>query len=264
MKYLTSFLILSLLTTLTISQSPSNSTSTSTPSNTTAKVIELQDSTFDDITQQSGGSNPWFIKFYHPQCSHCIHLAPVWELLVDELVGKVNVAGVNCVEETGLKERFKIRGFPTLLLIDGDKRYDYSGDRSLPSLKEFALISYKTKESKAVPQYGENTDSSDGSEFGTDQMLIVLGIVLGILVLTGFVAPFVMRVSKKNKTEKKNQFVELATDESKGGIDNSIEIEGKFNEEHEEENNSAGLVIGKAYEKNDELVADDGDYRVRI
>jgi protein disulfide-isomerase len=82
--------------------------------------------------------DPWFVKFYAPWCHHCQALAPVWEQLAKEMIGKLNIGEVNCDVSSRLCKDVGLRGYPTLLFFKGSERVEYEGLRGLGDLKQYA------------------------------------------------------------------------------------------------------------------------------
>ncbi|GFE54925.1 thioredoxin domain-containing protein [Babesia ovis] len=117
-------------------------------------VIQLTDSNFEKLTQASTGSTtgPWFVKFYAPWCSHCRQMAPAWERVAKELKGVVNVADLDATRAPNVAKRFAIKGYPTLILIDKGRMYQYkNGERTTENLVAFATTEYKKTISSPVP-----------------------------------------------------------------------------------------------------------------
>eukprot|EP00127_Corallochytrium_limacisporum_P005752 Clim_evm131s210 gene=Clim_evmTU131s210 len=116
-------------------------------------VVELTDANFEDKTQASTGATTgkWFVEFYAPWCGHCKKLAPVWEEVATALKGEINVAKVDCDANTATRNRFGIRGFPTLYMIDNGKMYKYQGARTKEALSAFAKGGYEKAASEEVP-----------------------------------------------------------------------------------------------------------------
>lgn len=67
----------------------------------------------------TGSSDIWFINFYHPMCSHCHTLAPVWRKVARELEGVVRIGAVNCDDDYHLCSSQGIRSYPTLVSYPG-------------------------------------------------------------------------------------------------------------------------------------------------
>ena len=124
--------------------------------------IELNDQTFEHETQAATGATTgdWFVMFYAPWCGHWNKLKPTWNLLANELKGKVNVAKVNCDESSSSADRFDVRGYPTLLFFKRGKYYKYTdAERDVKTLAKFALEGYeKAKEQGTVPRELTNVD----------------------------------------------------------------------------------------------------------
>ena len=79
----------------------------------------------------------------------------MWDELAAALEGEVNVAKSDVTVHQGLKNRFEVRGFPTLKFFSGGRMYGYDGARDLAALTAFAKGGFKEKESVAAP--GEPT-----------------------------------------------------------------------------------------------------------
>ncbi|MEL7340631.1 MAG: hypothetical protein AAGM67_09110, partial [Bacteroidota bacterium] len=73
--------------------------------------------------------------------------------------------------------RFKIKGFPTLILFSKGQMYSYRGKRDLESLKLFANGGFKKMGGKSVP--GNPTLASQAKDFvsnlGSESEKIVKG-----------------------------------------------------------------------------------------
>merc|ERR1712189_25261 len=79
-----------------------------------------------------------FVKFSAPWCSRCKSLAPEWAQLSDNFAGKVTIAEVDCTHNQKLCERYKIDGYPTLILFkDGKPTQEYRGGRNVKMLTKF-------------------------------------------------------------------------------------------------------------------------------
>jgi len=124
----------------------SPSSSSSLPANKSSNAISSQDaqavvkfSMVDgDFNPQMKRGETTFVKFYAPWCSHCNRLAPTWELLSTKYAGKVKVAEVDCTQNRDLCSRYKIQGYPTLMLFrDGKLVEEYEGGRDFKTLSNF-------------------------------------------------------------------------------------------------------------------------------
>lgn len=108
-------------------------------------IITLNDTNFEALTQASTGATTgsWLIKFYAPWCGHCKNMQPAYEEVATELKGEVNVAEVDVAAHRSLGSRFDIKGFPTLLYLNGGKLYKYKGARNKETMVNFVRETYK-------------------------------------------------------------------------------------------------------------------------
>ncbi|PVU99281.1 hypothetical protein BB559_000320 [Furculomyces boomerangus] len=121
-------------------------------------VVDITPENFDKLTS----TKPYFIKFFSPRCSHCITLAPTW-LKLSEKTGKdIGIGEVNCIKHYNFCNSKKISGYPTLQLFDGTQMKQYSGNRSLESLADFALRLTGSKlETLNIKNFESTLDSSE-------------------------------------------------------------------------------------------------------
>ncbi|XP_075933554.1 protein disulfide-isomerase tmx3a-like isoform X2 [Anarhichas minor] len=102
-----------------------------------AFVEELDDS----FMERRGADDIWLIKFYAPWCLFCKQLDPVWHQIGSELrsLGSpVNVGKSDATASTGLAKEFKVRGYPAILMLKKDVKYNYSGPRTKDGILDFA------------------------------------------------------------------------------------------------------------------------------
>jgi thioredoxin domain-containing protein 5 len=102
--------------------------------NPTGEELVLNTASFSRAIEQG----PTFVKFYAPWCGHCKKLAPTWKQLARHLQGKVQVASVNCDDESALCGVQGIQGYPTLVYFSNGAVSEYKGGRKLDQLKAFA------------------------------------------------------------------------------------------------------------------------------
>ncbi|KAF7455901.1 disulfide isomerase-related protein (provisional) [Cryptosporidium felis] len=108
-----------------------------------SNVIELTDDNFNDLVINDT-DNSWFVKFYAPWCGHCKNLEPDWEELGNLAEGRVKIGRLDATKHTMMAHRFKIQGFPTLLMFPAGKKKEtvpvtYNGPRTANDLFEFAM-----------------------------------------------------------------------------------------------------------------------------
>merc|ERR1712087_390950 len=124
----------------------SPSSSSSLPANEGSDAISSQEAqAVVKLSMVDGDFNPkmrrgeyTFVHFMAPWCDRCRTLDPKWELLSRKYPGKVKVAEVDCTQNRDLCSRYKIQGYPTLILFkDGKPVQEYQGGRDLKSLSNF-------------------------------------------------------------------------------------------------------------------------------
>ncbi|XP_024959527.1 protein disulfide isomerase-like 2-3 [Cynara cardunculus var. scolymus] len=117
--------------------------------------VELNSHNFDEMVVKS--KDLWMVEFFAPWCGHCKKLAPEWKKAAKNLQGKVKLGHVNCDDEKSLMSRFKVQGFPTILVFGADKDspITYEGARSASAIESFALVNLETN--VAPPEVTELT-----------------------------------------------------------------------------------------------------------
>ncbi|XP_064652886.1 thioredoxin domain-containing protein 5-like [Lineus longissimus] len=100
-------------------------------------VVKLTGANFD----ASVASGVTFIKFYVDWCGHCKALAPIFEELgkAFQVSGSsVKIAEINCEDNANICEKFKVQGYPTIMLFRNGAQIDeYSGQRTLNGFTEY-------------------------------------------------------------------------------------------------------------------------------
>ncbi|XP_047492349.1 dnaJ homolog subfamily C member 10-like [Penaeus chinensis] len=116
------------------------------------EVVTLNKADFEQSV--TGSEDIWFINFYHPMCSHCHTLAPVWREVARDLEGVVRIGAVNCDDEYHLCSSQGIRSYPTLVSYPG--RIFYRQEKSKESLIDFML---KQVQSSVITLQKSNLES---------------------------------------------------------------------------------------------------------
>lgn len=98
-------------------------------------IIVLHKNDFDAKVTATG--DPYFVQFFAPWCGHCMRMMPTWDETAVELKGKVHIARVDCTIDPELKDKFRIRGFPTLKLFFDGRVVEFHGARSKPAFVQF-------------------------------------------------------------------------------------------------------------------------------
>tara|TARA_B110000261_G_scaffold54979_1_gene64771 strand:- start:1495 stop:1965 length:471 start_codon:yes stop_codon:yes gene_type:complete len=79
------------------------------------------------------------IFFHMNGCGHCDKFMPTWEEVKSEYSGAITLTEKESASATSDIEKFKIKGFPTILLVDSNnnKIKEYNGDRSKSDVMKF-------------------------------------------------------------------------------------------------------------------------------
>ncbi len=95
---------------------------------------------FDELVLQASNEKPVLVDLWAEWCSPCLVVAPLLKTLVDEYDGAIKLAKVEVDEGENMKlaGRYKVRGFPTILLIiNGEEVARFSGAKPLSFLRNF-------------------------------------------------------------------------------------------------------------------------------
>ena len=84
----------------------------------------------------SGGAKLYF--FYADWCGYCRKFKPEWEKLKAEPNLGIELEEVDCSNEApALAKEYDVKGFPTLILINGSNKVTYEGERSANAIISF-------------------------------------------------------------------------------------------------------------------------------
>ncbi|TVU09771.1 hypothetical protein EJB05_43266 [Eragrostis curvula] len=119
--------------------------------------IELNSLNFDELVIKS--KDLWIVEFFAPWCGHCKKLAPEWKRAAKNLKGQVKLGHVDCDAEKSLMSKYKVEGFPTILVFGADKEspFPYQGARVASAIESFALEQLEAN--SAPPEVIELTGS---------------------------------------------------------------------------------------------------------
>lgn len=100
--------------------------------------VDLQQ--FDEKVLAASDEMPILVDLWAKWCSPCLVIAPLLKQLVEEYEGRIKLAKVEVDEDENMKlaGRYKVRGFPTvLLIIKGEEVARFSGAKPLSFLRNF-------------------------------------------------------------------------------------------------------------------------------
>ena len=97
------------------------------PQQPPSAVIELTFDNFDSVVNEA---ELMMVEFYAPWCGHCKELAPEYEKAAAELaLAKIPLGKVDATKEPELRDKFSIKGYPTIKIFRKGMPSDYSGAR---------------------------------------------------------------------------------------------------------------------------------------
>ena len=100
--------------------------------------VNLDD--FDERVLAASEQHIVLVDFWADWCSPCLVIAPLLERVVAKYAGKVVLAKleVDAEENMKLAGRYKVRGFPTIILFKhGEEKNRFSSARSMGFIEEF-------------------------------------------------------------------------------------------------------------------------------
>jgi len=103
-------------------------------------IFDVDYEQYDDLVIQASNDSPILVDLWAEWCSPCLVIAPVLKKLIAEYDGELRLAKVEVDEGENMKlaGHYKVRGFPTVLLIsNGEEVARFSGAKPLSFLREF-------------------------------------------------------------------------------------------------------------------------------
>ncbi len=91
-----------------------------------------------NISMKGGGIEKKTLTLFKAEwCGHCINFKNTWNELKEE--NKSNINFVTYDSDSNKKEikKYGVQGFPTLILLTGDKAIEYVGPRNKDAIEEF-------------------------------------------------------------------------------------------------------------------------------
>ncbi|XP_054731956.1 protein disulfide-isomerase [Anastrepha obliqua] len=131
-------------------------------------VLVLTNDNFEEVVKDN---KFLLVEFYAPWCGHCKALAPEYAKAakkLEEQKSPIKLAKVDATVESGLAEKFQVRGYPTLKFFRDGTPVEYSGGRQSDD-----IVSWVNK--KAGPPAKELNTSEELEEFLKTNEIAVVG-----------------------------------------------------------------------------------------
>ncbi len=96
-----------------------------------AQTADLHD--FEKTVIQASGKQPVLVDFWADWCAPCHAIAPHLQRVMDEMADRVQLVKVEVDEGENMKlaGRYKLRGFPTIMLfVEGREVARFAGNRA--------------------------------------------------------------------------------------------------------------------------------------
>lgn len=103
-------------------------------------IFDVDYEHYEELVVKASSEKPVLVDLWAEWCSPCLVIAPVLKKLVDEYDGSIRLAKVEVDEGENMKlaGHYKVRGFPTVLLIvEGEEVARFSGAKPLSFLRNF-------------------------------------------------------------------------------------------------------------------------------
>lgn len=103
-------------------------------------IFDVDLEQFEEKVLIASKETPVLVDLWAEWCSPCLVIAPILKHLIEEYDGDLKLAKVEVDEDENMKlaGRYKVRGFPTILLIsNGEEVARFSGAKPLSFLHKF-------------------------------------------------------------------------------------------------------------------------------
>ena len=103
-------------------------------------IFDVSFEDYDDTVTAASHDVPILVDLWADWCMPCLVIAPKLEALIEEYEGRLKLARleVDAGENMRLAGKYKVRGFPTVILfINGEEMARFHGAKPLSFLREF-------------------------------------------------------------------------------------------------------------------------------
>ena len=101
-------------------------------------IFDIDESNFEARVLQASHQQPVLVDFWADWCSPCRVIAPQLAMVIPEYEGRVLLAKIDADENMKLAGRYKLRGFPTIILfINGEEVDRFGGAKPAQAIREF-------------------------------------------------------------------------------------------------------------------------------
>lgn len=101
-------------------------------------IFDVDEHNFSSKVLDLSNTTPVLVDFWAEWCSPCLVLAPALEKAIHHLDGRYYLAKLEVDDNMRLAGRYKIRGFPTVILFSlGEEVARFSGAKSTHGVLEF-------------------------------------------------------------------------------------------------------------------------------
>lgn len=130
-------------------------------------VLVLAEGNFSDVVNSS--TRPMLIQFYDPSCGYCKNLAPHYAetaRILKKAQPPIRVAKVDGIAEQGLRQLYKVTGFPFIVLVIEGRGREYRGAHTSQALVTWTM--------KAVgPLVTELETAAEAEQFDRYDMTVI-------------------------------------------------------------------------------------------
>ena len=93
---------------------------------------------FSAFNLEGFGQPKELVYFYMDGCGHCKKFSPVWDQFSSSYSGNLKLRKVERADAVSELEKYQVKGFPTILLLDGNGgKKEFQGDRTIQGLESF-------------------------------------------------------------------------------------------------------------------------------